>query len=83
MLQAVQGQHEAEVVFQKVCRAAVASGHLGIFQMECSHRHNQMLQASSRHIGKAKDWLKMAAEGFLNSVLTEHKKIFRLGLANG
>ena len=61
-------------VFQHVCAAAASSGRLGIFRMECAHRFNQSLQASSSSLGRAKDVTKMAAEAFLNSVMVQHRR---------
>ena len=78
-MQAEEGEEVAAAMLRKVCIAAAGSCRLGIFQMECSHRFNQALQASSANLGSTKTWTKMSAEAFLNSALVQHKKLMRQG----
>lgn len=70
-----------EALFRKVCVTASQSARLGIFQLECAHRQVQSLTDASRHLGRAKAFVLVAAGSVLNSVQQHYKRhLLSLGL---
>lgn len=71
--QALSGRPDAGALFTKVSIAASHACKLGIFRLECSHRHVQTCSKASQHLGRAKLFSALSAECFLNWVLQQHK----------
>ena len=67
--------YELVDVFHQVCTVLCQSALIGNFRSECQHRYNEAIQASTRHLGAAKKWTKMAAEAFLHAVQFQHEKV--------